>query len=254
MAIVGCFLWLGVVAYCLFLVQWTILGDIDLITGIIGVGLFIGCGVTAFAPPTPELGIASAGVILGSGPMFPIIKFLMHRRDKRDVEVDAIRVAYEGFVFRPDNPSSKIKMARHLWNLGICGHAYKLAESAIPSLPRQYFPDEHRMFQAWQMRPPGPESFHPINCSECGHANVPGNVHCAACGARFLLNRVRGKAISSTFGRRVLGGWLAMVVAILGIPLASRLGGVMAVVIILAMITIAIGAVVLAFRPTKDAS
>lgn len=250
----GCLLWIPVCVYCVFLVQWMIGGEIDSLTGVIGISLFVGSGFTVFAPPVPELRLVATAVILGSGPMFPIIRWGLRRRDKRDVEVEAIKSAYEGFVFRPDNASAKIKLARHLWNLGIHGHAYKLAESAIPGLPRQFYPDEHRMFAMWQMRPPGAESFSPINCAECGHANVPGNVHCAACGARFLLHRVQGKALSSSLGRRILGGWLAMVLAIMGIPLASRLGGTMAVVVIVAMLMAAVGALVLAFRPQKEAS
>ena len=252
MIFLGCILWLLICGYCVFLVQWTIGGDIDLVTGILGIALYMGCGISVFAPPAPGIAPVCAIAVLASGPMFPVIRWAMHRRDKKGVEIEAIKIAYEGFIFRPDNPTAKIKLARHLWNLGIHGHAYRIAESAIPGLPRQYFPDEHRMFGAWQMRPPAASSFDPIACAECGHANHAGNIHCAACGAKFLLLRVQGRSLPSAFGRRLLGGWLAMLLAIVGIPYASKLGGTAAIALIVAIVVAAIGALALAFRSAKE--
>jgi hypothetical protein len=249
--LIGCVLWLVVVGYCIFFVQWMIGGDIDVITGILGIGLFMGLGITVFSPPVPIMGTVSAIAIGGSGIMLPILRGVMRHRDKRDAEVEAIKIAYEGFVFRPNNPSAKIKLARHLWNLGVLGHAYALAEAAIPSLPRQFFPDEHRMFATWQMRPPSQSMFSPITCVECGHANVPGNVHCAGCGSRFLLLVVQRKALGSKLGRRLLAAWLTMMVMLLGIPFAASTGGTVAVIVVVAMVVLAIGSLVLALQPLK---
>ncbi|MGV3615880.1 MAG: hypothetical protein ACO1SV_11145 [Fimbriimonas sp.] len=250
--LIGCLLWLVVCGYVLCFVQWMIGGEIDAITGILGIGVFMGLGMMAMAPPFPELRMLSVVGICGSTVMLPFLRYAFHRRDKRAVEVDAIRAAYEGFVFRPNNPSAKIKMARHLWNLGIRGHAYALAEDAMPQLPRQYFPDEHRMVALWRAHPPAASEFQPIRCVECGVPNAPGIVHCERCGGRFLLAQAQGRVLSKGLGRKLLAAWIVMMIALGGMPLASRLPGTTAVLVVVALMVAAVGALVLAFRPTQE--
>lgn len=250
-ALAGCFAWFVVSIYVVAFVQWMIVGEIDVITGILGVGIFMGMGITMMSPPYPELRILSTFGIYSSAVMFPILRWSFKRRDKKALEVEAVRQAYEGFIFRPDNASAKIKLAKHLWGFGLRGHAYVLAEHAMPDLPRQYFPDEHRMFAQWQAHPPSPREFEPLNCIECATPNPPGTVHCLGCGARYLLHRVQGRVLSKGLGRKLLGAWIVMMIAIGGMPLASRLPGTKAVVAVVALMVAAVGALVLAFRPSQ---
>jgi ribosomal protein L40E len=248
---IACLLWLVVCVYVICFVQWMIGGDIDVITGILGIGLFVGLGITLMAPPVPELWFLSLISLVGSAVMLPVLRVAFHRRDKRMVEVDGIRLAYEGFVMRPNNPAAMMRMARHLWNMGIRGHAYALAETALPNLPRQYYPDEHRMVAMWRAHPPKSAEFTPIHCVECGAPNPPGTIHCAGCGARYLLHRAQGRVLSSGLGRKLLGAWIVMMIALAGMPLATRLPGTKAAVAVVALMVAAVGALVLAFRPTK---
>lgn len=249
--VAGCFAWFVVSVYVVAFVQWIIGGDVDSVTGIIGIGVFLGMGFTMAKPPYPELQMLSIVGIYSSAVMFPILRWSFKRRDKKGADVEAVRKAYEGFVFRPDNAAAKIKLARHLWTLGLRGHAYVLAEHAIPDLPRQYFPDEHRMFAQWQAQPPSPREFEPLGCIECATPNPPGTVHCLSCGARFLLHRVEGRVLSKGLGRKLLSAWIVMMIAIGGMPLASRLPGTTSVIVVVALMVAALGALVLAFRPSQ---
>lgn len=250
-ALTGCFAWFVVSVYVVAFIQWMIGGEVDAVTGVLGVGVFLGMGFTMVKPPYPELQNLSVIGIYSSAVMFPVLRFSFRRRDKRGAEIEAIRKAYEGFVFRPDNPAAKIKLARHIYGLGLRGHAYVLAEHAIPNLPRQYFPDEHRMFAQWQAHPPSPREFQPLGCIECATPNPPGTVHCLSCGARYLLHRVEGRVLSKGLGRKLLGAWIVMMIALGGMPLASRLPGTTSVVVVVALMVAALGALVLAFRPTQ---
>lgn len=253
-AIGGCISWLVVVVWAVAFVQWMIGGEIDVISGILGLAIFIGLGMMAFDPPARELGFLAVIGIFGSIPAFPILRYVMHRHHARDSEIEAVRQAYEGFVFRPNNPPAQIRLARSLYRLGLRGHAHVLAEAALPQLPIRFFPDEHRMVQQWRHHPLPPSEFEPITCVECGHPNHPGTIHCAACGARYLLDRVRGRVLSSSLGRRLLAAWLVMLLVLGGIPFVSALPGTIAVVAVFALLLVACGTLVLAFRPVRGSS
>ena len=250
----GCFSWIIVAAWILNMVHRMIMAEVDVILGLPAIGLVLGLGYMSLSPPVPVLQPISIGLLCISGVMIPVMRMVGHQRDKRDVDVEGIEKAYEGFVLRPNNPSAKIRLARHLYTLGIRGHALVLAEDALPNLPRKYFPDEYRMVENWRHYPPPKSDFEPINCVECGHPNPPGNVHCATCGARFLLDRVKGRIVSTETGRKLLVGWFVMALAAIGIPVASEIGGVWGFVLIMAVTVVAAGAIVINFREKEPAA
>jgi len=248
----GCVAWLIIAAWIVSLLHWMVMTEVDVLTGVFGIGLCLGLGYSIIQPPVPMLRPLSAAAIFLSGVMFPIIRAAFHRRELRDADVEGVLKGYEGLVFRPNNPTAQIRLAKHLYRLGVRGHAMALAEVALQNLPVQYFRDDHRMVEQWRTRPPRPEEFAPIPCAECQHPCPAGTAHCAACGSRFLLDRVRGRVLSSALGRRLLGAWISMVVALGGIPLATRLSGTLAVVVVVALVVAAVGALVLAFRPARE--
>jgi hypothetical protein len=250
----GCLAWVIVGAWVLTMVHRMIMAEIDIVSGILAIGLFLGLGYMSISPPTPILQPISIGLLVVSGVMIPVLRAVQGQREKRNVDVEGVEKAYEGFVLRPKNPSAQIRLARHLYALGVRGHALVLAEAAIPDLPRKYFPDEHRMVENWRQYPPDKSEFEPIACVECGHPNAPGTIHCAACGSRFLLDRVKGRVVSTVMGRKLLAAWIVMVLAAVGIPIASEVGGIGALILILTITVGAVGALVLAFREKEPAA
>lgn len=249
----GCIAWIVVTAWSLMLIHRMVMGDIDVLSGVIAIFTVIGLGFMAIHPPKPFLQPLSIGMLYLSGLMIPVVKAISSGREKRGFDIDAIKQAYEGFVLRPNNPPAQIRLARHLYNLGVRGHAMVLAEAALPQLPRNYFPDEHRMVEQWRRTPIPQALFEPINCIECGTANAPGTIHCIKCGSRYLLDRARGKSMPKEFARRLLAAWVVSMLSLVGIPLATTLAPGPALAVIIGLIILSVASLVMAFR-TGDAA
>lgn len=245
--------WVIASVWILMLVGKMITLEIDAVLGAFGVGLAFGLAYMSVNPAVPILQPISILVLYTSGIMIPLMKIAYERQQVKSVDIDGVEKAYEGFVFRPNNPSAQIRMARHLYNLGVRGHALVLAEGALPQLPRRYFPDEYRMVESWRRYPPSKSELEPIVCVECGFANAAGNIHCQRCGGRFLLYRVQGRIVSKTLGRRLLAAWIIMVLAMVGIPFAATVGGVKGMIAVLVIAAVAITTLVVAMRGTEEA-
>lgn len=244
----GCLAWFIVAGWVLLLVQRMVMADIDTLTGTIGIFTVIGLGLMSIHAPKPFLQPLSIVMLYLSGILIPIVRGIYNKREKRNTEVEAIRQAYEGFVLRPNNPAAQIRLARHLYTMGVRGHAFVLAENALPGLPRQFFPDEYRMVDQWRQYPIPQEEFEPIACTDCGTKNPAGTTHCMRCGARYLLNRVQGKAMPAGLARRLLAAWIVMVMSLVGIPFATSLAPVPALIVIIGLMVLSFGAVIAAVR------
>jgi hypothetical protein len=244
--------WIIAAVWTLTLFGRMITLEVDTVTGIIGIGLSMGMAYMTVEPAVPILQpISLAGLYL-SGVMIPLMKIAYQRQEVKSVDIDGVEKAYEGFVLRPNNPAAKIRLARHLYNLGVRGHAMVLAEEALPDLPRRYFPDEHRMVEGWRRYPPAKSEFEPIACVECAYMNRAGTIHCARCGSRFLLYRVQGRIVSKALGRRLLAAWVVMGLALLGIPFAAGVGGIKGMIATIVISVSAVVTLVIAFRETEE--
>ena len=247
----GLVAWIIVIAWVMSLIHRMIMNEVDFLSGVIGIGVAMGLGVMSISPTVPILQPISIGALYLSGIFVPLAQIAYNRHEIKDIDIDGVQKAYEGFVLRPNNPASKIRLARHLYTLGVRGHAYVLAESALDDLPRRYFPDEHRMMAQWRQRPPPESEFAPIRCVECGFDNPAGNVHCARCGSRFLLDRVKGRFVSGDFGKKLVAIWILMMLALVGLPVAASLGGLGGLCAIVVIAAMAVGAAIKAFSSEK---
>ncbi|AIE86706.1 hypothetical protein OP10G_3338 [Fimbriimonas ginsengisoli Gsoil 348] len=248
----GCLSWVIVVVWVIHVINRMIMLELDIVFGVLAIGVVVGLGFMAIAPPVPVLQPLSIVLLVLSAVMIPITRGIQQQREHRNVDVEGVEKAYEGFVLRPSNPAAQIRLARHLYNLGVRGHALVLAEGALPGLPRRYFPDEYRMVENWRQYPPDKGEFEPIGCVECGHANAAGTIHCAACGARFLLDRVKGRVVSTQMGRKLMVAWIVMILCAVGIALASEIQGPGALVVIFVIAVGAVGTLALAFRDKES--
>jgi len=244
--------WIIAIGWFMMLFNRMVMADIDPLTGMLGISVVLGMAYMTVNPPFPILQPICIGGMFLSGVMIPILKVAYVRREIKDTDIEGVEKGYEGLVFRPNNASAKIRMARHLYNLGVRGHALAIGESVINELPRKYFPDEYRMIEIWRQHPPSASEFNPIPCVECGHMNEPGLIHCANCGSRFLLDRVKGKIMSSTLGRKLLGTWIVILLALVGIPVAASVGGFGGLMIVVFVLLAAAGAVFMVLRASEE--
>jgi hypothetical protein len=246
--ITGCLIWIPIAIWVLSLVQWMITGDIDVVSGIVGIGIAIGLGFISLDASTKSYAPLTFVAVLATIFMYPFVRSSLTRKELKSIDVEALERAYQALGLKPNNPVSKFAIARRVYALGMPGHAVKIAESALAYLPETHFLDEHRTLRNWKASVTNPAYFTPIACVECHTPNPPGNIHCAACGAPFLLDRARGKFVSGPLGRRLLAAWIGMVAVLAGIPATSLLPPIGQIAAILLLLAVAGVVLYLAFR------
>ncbi|CAN5505074.1 hypothetical protein BH11ARM1_BH11ARM1_16680 [soil metagenome] len=245
----GCAVWIPLAIWIISLVNWMIVGDIDAVFGIAGVFVAVGLGYVSIDPPTPTFAYYSFPAAMSTVILFPIFRHSLNQRGLRQVDVEDLERAHEALRQRGDNMVAKFQIAKILYELGYPGHALRIAETCLSSTSPSFFPEEVRMVKRWRWAQLKPSAFEPVRCSECGTSNEPGNVLCKQCHSAFLLNRVKGRLLPSTMGRKLLGAWVVMVAVITGIPWLASVGGPSAIVGIFALMILALGVLAFAFLP-----
>lgn len=249
--IVGCVAWIPLGVWIVSLINWMIAGEVDFLSGVLGIWIAIGLGYLAFNPPpdSPIVSLLTFGAILATIAMYPLVRNALARREHRSLDIEGLEKAYQALRENPVNPLAKFRIAKQAYGLGMPGHALAIAESVLPAMPERHFTEEHRLVKHWKAVVTNPDYFHPIVCVECTQSNPPGEVLCRRCAAPFLIQRARGRFISSGLGRRLIAAWMAMVAVIAGIPAAATLPPSMAVGIIVALLALVGLSGWLAFRP-----
>lgn len=204
---VGMLVWIPIGIWTMQLMYWMIGGDVDALVGIPGIIVAFGLGFVSMRPPTPQTPYYTLFGLTGTLILFPILRKIMHARELRSIDVEAIERSYEQLTFKINNPSSRFRIAKHLHALGHVGHAIAVAERALLELPVQFFRDEHRAVAQWKAMRHSASSYNPIECVRCGFSNLPGEVLCGRCGGPFLLDRVKGRIVDESLGKRLLIGW-----------------------------------------------
>jgi len=247
-ALIGCLAWIPLSVWILACLHWTIGGDIDAITGILGIGVAVGLGYEAINPPVPQLSGLTVVAVFVTVIMFPFVRSALDRRQLRGVDIEALERSYQALAVRPDNVIAKFKIAKVLFDLGVCGHALRIGESLVPEMPARFFSDELRTVRRWQAMKLEARFFSPVVCAECHTSNDPGLLFCRKCGAPFLLDFTKGKVVGTRLGKKLISTWISLVAVLIGIPAAKALPPGPCVATVAAMMIFAIGMVYMAFR------
>ena len=251
----GCMAWVPLAIWMISLVRWMISGEIDVIYGVIGCSLAVFLGYLAINPPSPAYSVI---VFISVGSMvlaFPFVRYSAHRRSLRGIDVQDVERAYAAVRARPDNVAAKFKIARLIYDMGYPGHALRIAENCMAQMPAAFFVEEQRIVMRWRKTPTPRKAFDPLPCIECGHPNPPGNVFCAACGAPFILDRLKGKILPSGMGRKIMAAWIVMVLVMAALPIVGSLNGFLAFFGIMGLLGFAVAVLYFAFRsPEKGAT
>lgn len=252
--ILGCTVWIPLLLWISALVQWMIGGEIEPVNGILGIFVGIALGVATFHPPFPAAqGLAYATVWLTLA-LFPFVRAELNQRELRSVDVLALEKAYLVVGQRPRETFGRFRLALAAWNLGMTGHAMRIAETCLPDMDPKTFREEHMIVARWRREAPPASAFVDYECMECGGTCPPGKTHCPSCGAPFLLERVQGKAFAKGAGGRIVASWVAGVGALAGVAWAITLPPAAAIGTIIVVLGLAFLVVFLAFRPPQVAS
>ena len=249
-ALIGCLAWIPLAVWILSCVNWTITGDIDVVTGIAGIAVALGLGYEAINPPVPQLAPLTVVAVFVTVLMFPFVRMAMEKKQLKNIDIEHLEKAYQSLGLRPDNVMAKFRIATVLFDLGVCGHAVRIAESLMPQMPQRFFLDEHRMLRRWQMTHLEARLFSPIPCSDCHGMNAPGNIFCSHCGAPYLIYFAKGRVVGGRLGKKLVATWISFIAILIGIPAAKALPPALSVLSILLMMGVAIGMTFMAFRDT----
>jgi len=247
-ALIGCLAWLPLAVWIMACVHWLIGGDIDVWTGFAGIVLALGLGYEAINPPVPQLAPLTVVAVFITVIMFPFVRTAMDKKALKAIDIENLEKAYNALALRPDNVMAKLRVAKQLWILGVCGHAIRIVESQLPHMPHNFFMEDIRMLKKWHMMKVEARYFNPITCAECQTDNEGGLIFCRQCGAPFLLNFVKGKVVGSRLGKKLISTWISLIAVLIGIPAAKALPTVPSVIVILFMMVFSTFMVFMAFR------
>jgi hypothetical protein len=245
----SCLVWVPIAIWIYALISWMIQGDIDFISGLVGVTLGLGVGLVAMIAPdvrvAPLIFVACMITLIAA----PLVRMMLSRRELNSIDIDAIERAYEALAEKPMNPGLRMRLAKTLYNRGMVAHAIALADDALQHLPKATFEEEHRMVAGWKRTKQAAEPAEAIACMDCGTLNEPGLTHCKKCGARFLLEYARGRWVGRGLARKFIAGWAALMVGIVVVPwLSMALPPAAAIPAIVVLVAVVITLLVLAFR------
>ena len=249
-ALNGCLAWIPLAVWILSCVNWTIAGDIDVVTGFVGVAMAFGLGYEAINPPVPQLAPLTVVAVFVTVLMFPFARMAMEKKQLKNLDIEQLEKAYQSLGLRPDNVMAKFRIAKVLFDLGVCGHAVRIAESVIPEMPQRFFLDEHRLLRRWQMTHLEARLFLPIPCAECHGTNQPGSIFCVHCGAPYLVNFAKGRVVGGRLGKKLVACWISLIAILIGIPAATALKPALSILAVVVMMVVAIGITFVAFRDT----
>jgi hypothetical protein len=247
----GCIVWIPLALWIVALVHWMIGGEIDVLFGFAGILMAVVLGYYALVPPFPLFSILTLFAVTLTVIAFPFVRTGMTQKSLKAITLEDLEKAYAAARLNSTNAPARFRIAQLVYELGMPGHALRIAEDAIAGAPASFFMEERRIVVRWQRTPLQPTAFAPLPCPECGFANAPGNVHCGACSAPFLLLRARGQFLPGRMGKKLLAGWITMIIVMVAMPAVGSIGGVEAVVGIVALMAAAAGILVLAFLPPR---
>jgi hypothetical protein len=241
--VAGCLVWIPIAVWFVTLVGWMIQGEVDVLIGLCGLALGAAIGGLALVSKNQDL---APFLLIAAFSMIIIVPFARSYRSKREmakIDVEQIEKGYELLAEKPDNVGAKFKIAKMLYQRGAIDHAVAVADKALQGLPKQIFEEEYRTVRAWKRTQLNPAPSQLV-CSQCLAKNKPGELYCYRCGGNIMLHYARGTWVHPTIFRRVLIGWIAAMVSVIGIPAVSTSlppAKSAPAVFILVMITVALG-------------
>ena len=115
-ALIGCLAWIPLAVWILSCVNWTITGDIDVVTGIAGIAVALGLGYEAINPPVPQLAPLTVVAVFVTVLMFPFVRMAMEKKQLKNIDIEHLEKAYQSLGLRPDNVMAKFRIAKVLFD------------------------------------------------------------------------------------------------------------------------------------------
>ncbi|HWD40545.1 MAG TPA: zinc ribbon domain-containing protein [Fimbriimonas sp.] len=251
-AVFGCLVWLPLAVWILAVIQWTIGGDVDPLTGVVGIFVALGLGYAAVSPPVPIVSPIACGIVFLTVLTYPAFQLFLHKHQTHSIDIEVIEKAYRGIGQHPANPLVKFKLAEAVYRVGLIGHAVAIGDAALANVPERIATEEHRVLKRWKSSGVPPNTLQPIPCVDCQTPCEPGWTHCRNCGGFFLLDRSKGKILPTGVVRKLTAIWVTAVVLIVGIPSLTALPTPSSYIGMGGTVIVAAGVILIAFRKPRQ--
>lgn len=246
----GCVVWVPVAIWVVSLIHWAIQGDVDIVSALVGICVGLALGLTAITAKEPYMPPLILAGTLVTTIAFPMVRSALNKRALAQIDIEAVEKAYDQLRLQPGNAAAKFKLAKTIYNKGMPAHALAIAEDAIQSMPEAIFPEENKIIKTWRHYRIPSNQHGPLACMECGVYNQPGMTHCQRCRAPFLLDHARGAWVGRSLARKFVAAWVAIMVALVGIPYAAgSLPSAVSIPVIVGLMGLAIFVIAFTFRP-----
>jgi hypothetical protein len=199
------------------IIHWMIMGEIDVVLGVIGIAVGVAVGLLAIFNPDPRLTPFLVLVMFATILSAPIYLKVRNDRELVRIDVETMEDCIESLRQKPENLGARWRLAKTLYNRGFRGQALAIGEESIGQIQGQAFQEERSILQQWR-RVVHPGEIQPLACLECGYSNRPGAVFCERCGADHLVHHVQGRWIGPDLAKRLVAVWAALSASLIGIP------------------------------------
>src|SRR5579862_5005552 len=115
---IACIAWVAIAIWIVSLVGWMIQGEVDGIFGVLGIGVALVMGYFSFMPPVEVLRPFTAGAVVLTVIIFPILRNALNTRELVKIDVEAMEDAYEMLRLKPENHVIRFKLAKLLYGRG----------------------------------------------------------------------------------------------------------------------------------------
>lgn len=251
---IACISWIAIAIWVMSLIGWMIQGDIDPLFGLPGIAVAFILGYFSFMPPSEVLRPFTAVATILTVVIFPFLRRTLNERALLAIDVEAMENAYDMLRLKPENHMIRFKLAKLLYERGHIESGLAVGADALRSMPENLFTDEHRIYGRWKRQNPQANLSRTIPCIDCGHPNPPSAITCERCGQPYLLDMARGRWVGRQFAKKLIAAWIAGILALAGIPLASLLPPAAAITVIVLIMAGAVVMIWLAFRDSGEKS
>lgn len=229
------------------LVHKMIMGELDTLTGFMAIGTALWLGFLAWNPPAPWVEPVAILSVFAMMVGIPIAQKMLEKHSDRILENEQAEILYQQLRSNPQNSVAVFRLAKMCYAKGLAGHAIVLAQTALTSMPRNIFREEHREYAQW-VGSFGTRVPAPLACLNCNGTCHPGQIYCQKCWAPFLLQYLQG-GVSTPGGviRKVVVVWVALMVVIFAVPALGMFGPAIVIPITIAVLGLCAWAIFSAF-------
>lgn len=214
-------IWIPVTIWVLAFISWMVMGEIDFLTGFLGLCVALGLGAFSFFPPARWVPLALLALMSLITMAFPACQGALNKRALDQIEIEQAEKAYMNAVSSPQGAGAAFRLARYLFDRGLVCQAVALLEIHLENANKRVYFEEFKLLAAW--KPLAESGRYPaeLRCFKCGRVNSPRAMVCFQCRAPYLKGHIRrGWGMAANSGK-MIAVVLLLVMLLVSVPLSA---------------------------------